>query len=507
MKFRLILMLVTCQILNLPAETASCWQKLSWSEPAVITRCYRFHFSEYPNENHLIRKLNPKEHNSFEIAIYPLSQLKSSLLELGSNPAEPSTFISYKAADSNYAARLDIQVRTGADFSSDLEDRDYSFLHHGVVIKGNLADRLFLYGDWWSGHYGSDLDYALETSPLLDSWYQYDDDREKIYHDNLRGKLLYSLPYLSVGLGRGQYQLGSSISGSIILDTQGNDYGYISLDFRIGTLLFSQLQAKLIADSTTTVSDQIEEYPEKYLAVHRLEWLPSPRFRFFLGEAVIYGNRSPDPGYLLPHVFQRVVEHNLRDRDNVLIFSGWEWQVGSGNIMYGNLIVDELKKSELFSDWWGNKYALQIGNSLQIPAWHSRVTLEFTAVRPWLYTHNQLVNKYSHDGFGLGFPAGSNLIQIATEFNTNIIANLTLDLAASFTRQGSVGNHFSLNYDSRPSDHADWLEGCIQNIYRGKFVVTWQPLAHHSLKLGYQITRTAGDPARHDLSLSYLLTY
>lgn len=507
MKFRLFLLLIACQLLNLPAETASVWQKLSWSEPAVTTRCFPFHFSEYASENRLIRKLNPKEHNTFEIAIYPLSQLKSSLLELGSYPAEPASFFRYEVSDPQYAACLNIQLRTGADFSFDLENRDYSFLHQGIIIKGNLADRLFLYGDWWSGHYGSDLDYALAASPLLDSWYQYDDDREKIYHDNLRGKLLYSLPYLNVALGRGQYQLGSSISGSIILAAQNNDYDYFSLDFRIGTFLFSQLQAKLIADSTMAVTGQIDDYPDKYLAVHRLEWLPSSRFRFFLGEAVIYGNRSPDPGYLLPHVFQRVVEHNLRDRDNVLIFSGWEWQAASGYLLYGNLMVDELKKSELFTDWWGNKYALQIGNSLQIPALYSRFTLEFTAVRPWLYTHNRLVNIYSHDGFGLGFPAGSNLIQVATEFNTSLRHNFTLDLAASFTRQGSVGNHFSLNYDSRPSDHADWLEGSIRNIYRGESVVTWQPLAHHSVKLGYQIVSTQGNTASHDLSMSYLLTY
>ncbi len=178
----------------------------------------------------------------------------------------------------------------------------------------------------------------------------------------------------------------------------------------------------------------------------------------FLGEHIVYGNRNFDLNYLLPLSFYRVIEHNLADRDNALIFGGLNFHF-SKHTFYTNFILDEFKKSEILGNWWGNKYAVQFGASFSFANYIKRFGVEITAVRPWLYTHYILENKFSHDGISLGFPDGSNLAQTAAEMEFSLRKNLSLVTHFSYTVQGSVGNSFSINYKTREKDTANWLEG------------------------------------------------
>ena len=175
---------------------------------------------------------------------------------------------------------------------------------------------------------------------------------------------------------------------------------------------------------------------------------------------------------------------------------------------YVNFILDELSKSKIFSDWLGNKYAIQLGNSYLIDRdKDSRITIEFTAVRPWLYTHKILHNKYSHDGIGLGFSDGSNLIQIAGEFNYGLSKSLIANIHSSYTKQGSLGNDFSINYETRPDDTADWLEGEKTKKVEVRTVLKWQPLTHHKVLFGHSATRISDNDIEHQLSMSYQASY
>ena len=195
----------------------------------------------------------------------------------------------------------------------------------------------------------------------------------------------------------------------------------------------------------------------------------------------------------------------------MLIFAGMNWKPIDKNLIYFNFILDELRKSEIFGDWWGNKYALQIGNSYTFDQQRNlKLSLEFTAIRPWLYTHYILHNKFSHDGKGLGFPEGSNLIQFAAEFNFDLRQNLNFNLHSSFTRQGSVGNSFSINYESRDKskdNDTHWLEGDIINKLTICPIITWQPLSHHKLKIGMNIFQFDEEDFEEEFMISYQAIY
>jgi hypothetical protein len=329
--------------------------------------------------------------------------------------------------------------------------------------------------------------------------------------DNVSGKIVYKKRYGSLIIGRGTHVIGNNIGGSVILNDACNEYGYFSgkLDFKKFSI--SLMHGTLIPDSTNVNElgePEYKDYNDKYIAVKKLDWKPNSKFHFFAGEEVIYGGRSIDPSYLLPQTFLRATEHNLRDRDNVLIFGGMNLKPATKSTLYVNFILDELSKSKIFTDWWGNKYAVQLGNSYLINKnKDTRITIEFTAVRPWLYTHKILHNKYSHDGIGLGFPDGSNLIQIAGEFNYSLQKSLSANIHSSYTKQGTLGNDFSINYETRPDDTANWLEGEKTEKIEIKTILKWQPLTHHRVLLGHSATKIDDNNIEHQFSISYQASY
>jgi hypothetical protein len=405
---------------------------------------------------------------------------------------------------------LRFSLHTGSDFAVK-GDNNYYFVFYGTKLSGYINRRLFFYGYWWAGHFAGDTDYADSTSALIDSWTQSSSDNDQIHLDNITGKITYigKGNFWSASIGRGKYEIGSNIGGSIILNNDCNDYGYFSNKFIFKELYISFLHATLIPDSTSYLEDK--KYTDKFLVIHKIGWTPNNKFELFLGEEVIYGNRNIEVSYLLPITFWRATEHNIADRDNVLIFAGMNWKPINNNLIYSNFILDELRKSEIFGDWWGNKYALQMGNSYTFDQQRNlKLSLEFTAIRPWLYTHYILHNKFSHDRIGLGFPEGSNLIQFATEFNIDLRQNLNFNLHSAFTRQGSVGNSFSINYESRDKskdNDTHWLEGEITNKLSLCPVITWQPLAHHHLKIGLSSTQTEEEDMENEIFISYQAIY
>ncbi len=511
------------------------YRNISWNTPEVTSNNQVLILEKNLDESKLFYlpvKKERSDSSSFSFALSSLLDFKSSVTNFFSKD-DSSYFLLYHTPDfhfkktknfgypksSLYSYRypssiplkslLRFSLLTGCDFVCSEKD-NYYFVHYGTKLSGYVKQRLFFYGYWWAGHFSGDTDYA-RTSKLIDSWYQKSDDDKQIYLDNSTGKITYigRGNFWSLSLGRGKYEVGSNIGGSIILNDVCNDYGYFSSKFNFKSLSISFLHASLIPDSTS--SDNTNDYTDKYLVIHKIDWKPNTRFHFFLGESVIYGDRSISPSYLLPHVFLRPIEHNLRNRDNVLIFTGINWKPIPKNIIYFNFILDELKKSEILGDWWGNKYALQIGNSYTFNRENTiKLTLEFTAVRPWIYTHNIMHNKFSHDDIGLGFPEGSNLIQFAGEFNFDIRKNLNFNIHSSLTRQGSIGNNFSINYDTRDEskdNDTHWLEGDITNKLTICPVITWQPLAHHKLKFGMNISQIDDEDFEKEVIISYQAIY
>lgn len=500
-------------------------QNISWNEPE-LRGLNQISFLQ-KNEEKITSyplALESVDTSQFFFSLHSWHNFKLALRDFMANTQpEDRTFLQYyspgssKSADGIHSdlhspafpplSYFKLSLYTGIDLVSDTDD-SYYFYYFGSHLSGTINRKLDFYADWWKGHFSGDLPYA-GSSQLLDCWTQTNSDSTELYLDNVKGRIQYRIsPWWTAAVGRGKYQIGNNIGGSIILNDHANDYGYVSTKFRFRDFGLSFLHAALVADST---KGGYKDYPDKYLATHQFHWQVHDKLELFLGEHLIYGDRSMDLNYLLPLSFWRITEHNLYDRDNVLIFAGANWRVFNSHLAYFNVVIDELSTGELLHNWWGNKYAVQTGYSYRCPRQRdNRLTLEFTAIRPWLYTHKYIHTKFSQSGRSLGFPAGSNLIQFAAELNYHILSNLSLNLHGSFTRQGSVGNDFSINYENRDKslDNAThWLEGEIENTIASSFICNWDPLTHHGFKLALVLTQAAENDMTQEIFFSYQARY
>ncbi len=415
---------------------------------------------------------------------------------------------------------LMIRILGGFDYNQNSNEH-YFFVYKGLRLQSQITKNISINGYWWAGQFRGDKNY-YNKSPLIDGYYQ--PDKEVVYLDNLQGSLRYDVSNVHVSLGRGKFQEGDNISGSIILNNAANDYGYLSGQLEFGTLSLSYLHCALTPDSSEVVYYQpdgpgsVDSYRvDKFLVMHKLDWNPRTNFMGFLGEEIVYGNRSLDLNYLIPPVFWRIIEHNLEDRDNVLIFGGLKWGITPHITFYQNTLFDEYTQSKILTDWWGSKYAVQAGLSYQFHNRFtnqdddliSRVTMEATAVRPWTYTHFIKWNKFSNDNIAMGYPVGSNCINYSFETDYPITNRIFIAVNASYSRQGSEGNKFDLNtadplvIPDQLHTKTRWLAGTIADTKRLKIMAEWKPLAHHFIRLGTTLSQINEMDWTKDLTLSY----
>lgn len=518
---RIFLVFITSLLVSTLASQVC---ELKWNRPWLVSENHLSMLELVPDEDQIFLpelQQQQKQDSAFSFAFSTVSKFRTSLRNFFSR-SDDSSLLYYRSQDiylsdqlsSNLPAAgipkssmLKFSLLTGIDWVT-RENKDYNLVYYGTRLSGYISQRLFLSSEWWAGHFSGALQEA-ETSTLIDSWTNLSDAETELYLDNISGRLTYrgKGDDWSLSLGRGRHQIGSNLGGSIILNDASNEYGYLSSKLVFKDVYFSYLHGHLIPDSTTI--NNLKKVADKYIAIHKIGWTPSANFEIFAGEEIIYANRSLDLSYLVPHIFWRATEHNLSDRDNAMIFLGANYKPQKNLLLYFNFLLDELKKSEILGNWWGNKYALQIGSSCIFdPARSGRVSLELTAVRPWVYTHYLLENRFSHDDVSLGFPGGSNLIQYTAELNYDLLAGLNFNTQTYYRRQGSVGNSFTINYYDRPSDQADWLEGKISDSVMIRPVITWQILAHHTIKAGYSwhYNRNA-DTSDAEIYLSYQAVY
>jgi len=457
-------------IIFLFSGLASNELNLSWNRLAVDSKIETSFLEKNADEEKIYTDIFSNNESNFALATW--QDFTISFIQFLSQQDDHNFWNSHSES-----FHLAGSVFTGYDYVSPDNNDSYSFTYYGMKLHGHLHKNLIFYSHFWKGHYSGNPSYAKLNSVMHDSWTQDSDDDSQTYLDNMTGKIQLNSAYGSYAAGRGKHEIGSNIGGSVILSDNCNDYGYLSASIPFGNFQVKLMHASLVADSTYTET----EVSDKYLVTHTLDWNPSKEVHLFLGEHVVYGNRAIDPSYLLPVSIFRITEHNQNDRDNVLIFMGADWQK-SKFTTYFNFIFDELSQSKIFTDSWLNKYAVQTGGSFKFM--NHRIGAEFTAVRPWIYTHKYGRTIFSNNNRALGFAEGGNLIQYAAELNLQIRKNLHIDTNAAFIRQGSVGNDFSENYENRPSDEAAWLEGDISNRIKLKSAVTWQALAHHKVILG-----------------------
>lgn len=362
----------------------------------------------------------------------------------------------------------------------------YNFYLRKGVVGGNdstlavLNDPRLLYNFKFVENNPTDSERSFD---FIDGYVKY----ETTPQDNMR---------ISVQLGREKLLYGYSYTDPLALGGAHPNMDFIKLKFDYGIAHFSSITASTVGPYNVVRDSNYT----KFIAFNSLRFSIPDLFDIGIGESVVY-SRGIDIGYLTPFIFYKFVEHSLQDRDNGTLFFDIQTHFIRNLQFQGTFFMDESLFGGLSEfNKQSNKVAFQMGSMWTEPAGLKDVSLalQYTYIRPYVYTHFNPKNTYTSFGQVLGNPIGPNADQIFSRVTYDFSDWLSLSLEYQHTRKGeniydangdlvlNVGG--SANQTFRPgidSDTANFLAGNRVNTDVAQVSLRVEPIRNFVFDINY----------------------
>jgi len=221
-------------------------------------------------------------------------------------------------------------------------------------------------------------------------------------------------------------------------------------------------------------------YGSKYMATHFLSWNVSKKLNVGFFESVLWtnnNNRGFDVNYLNPIIFYRAIEFSSGSRaGNALIGLSGKYKLSSKANIYGQLIIDEFSTKDMFGSEksWKNKLGFQLGakyyNAFKVK--NLLLQAEYNQVRPYTYSHDELLLNYGHNNQSMAHLWGANFREFIGIAHYNYkrwygMAKLIYGQRGLDKGDGvSYGGDIFVSYDLRPTDNGiSLLQGNKTNVF------------------------------------------
>jgi len=303
----------------------------------------------------------------------------------------------------------------------------------GAEIRGMIDNKIYFYTSVLENqaHFYNYLETRIKNFRAI-SGQSFFKDFESGVIDNLEGHdYLNAQAYVganitksvAVEFGHCRHFIGNGIR-SLLLSDYATNYFYLKFNTRIWKFHYQNVFAELSPiSSRQNPGDRV--LPKKYMANHYLSFRPNDNFEIGIFEAVVFSRENQfEFQYLNPVILYRTVEQFLDSPDNALIGLNGKWNIKNRFQIYGQIMLDEFKLSEIRSGngWWANKYGIQAGlKYINVGGVdHLDAQLEYNSVRPFTYAHRDSLTSfpafanasYSHYNQPLAHPLGANFNEV-----------------------------------------------------------------------------------------------
>jgi hypothetical protein len=370
----------------------------------------------------------------------------------------------------------------------------------GVAFEGTIDQRLGFYG------------FLTDNQQAVPGWVQQRTRRDRIVpHEGYwkdfktvggsaydfftaRGGITYAATkHINVQFAHDRNFIGNGYR-SLILSDYSAPYFFLKLNTRVWKFNYQNVFAELTGGRTYNSAGSPTDslFPKKYLALHHLSLDVTDNFNIGVFESEVSGGpgRGLELQYLNPVIFYRAIEQQVGSTDNALLGLDFKWNIKHRAQLYGQLVLDEFKLSEIRAGngWWANKQAIQLGGKLLDVAGvrNLDLQLEFNFIRPFTYQHESQYTNYQHYQQPLAHPMGANLTELLGILSYQPLPRLNLVAKAFYTVQGvdaqapsatsNYGSNVLLSYNTRPMDFGYRVgTGDKNRLLHADFTATYQP--------------------------------
>lgn len=451
------------------------------------------------------KQLQQKLHVFSSIESQLLDQLKSDFSnELNITPSEPH-LITYSEKNSRFfldaLASQAIISKRGDQYHP---EKLLSETTLGAILRGNLGKTIGFYADAQNTITRGEEDVqeedenfkASQGTPVIVSG-------ANIIRDQAIAYLVFEKPWLRIQAGRQRQRWGPAYRGNLAISENMAPADMIHLSTRMKNFAFSSFHAFLRDDLGA-----------KYLAAHRLDIKIIPGFMLGLCETLIYAGRDVEPAYLNPLMPYHVAEHHLGDRDNNAMSIDATLTLIPAATLYGEFFIDDMTTTKSLTRYYGNKFAFTVGGLYTDPLGfkNTNIRLEYSRVEPYVYTHWDSLNIYTHAGASIGHWLLPNSDVLFAQFAQRLSRDIKIRCSWQHIRHGK-GKRSTL---SRPEtgESKSFLQGIKETKHFLTFKVTNQIRRDFYVSLSYTYSksknlnniygkRSVNHLARFELSLNY----
>ncbi|MEW6703073.1 MAG: hypothetical protein AB1298_10205, partial [Bacteroidota bacterium] len=311
----------------------------------------------------------------------------------------------------------------------------------GFRMRGTLFDKLGYSLTVQKGGVSGSLNFAPTLDPRLKYNFKFLENIENISnYDFTEGYLrYYTEPVkemeLSFQIGREKIKFGYGYGSRLVLSGDHPVLDFFKINFDYGIFNFTSVFASTVGEFSTERAQNFT----KYIAMNRFKLRFKNLFEFGLGENVIYSGRGIDLAYLNPFAFYKFEEMSLQDRDNGALWLDFQTRFIKNLELQGTFFLDDNPLGNLqdLSNYI-NKTGYQVGMFWYSPFSISDLTivLEYTRIRPYVYSHTNPKNTYTAFGQLLGHRIGPNSDEIFTRAAYNINEWIRFNFEYQYIRHG-----------------------------------------------------------------------
>ncbi len=355
-----------------------------------------------------------------------------------------------------------------------------------ILIRGGLGKNITFHMNAFRFRKTWNPDFPDTLYEQRGVWGMYQPDSLYTF-DNTYSSIAFHHKFFDIGLYRQPVLWGNSFYNNLTLSNNSPAFSYIGLSSKFKGINLTYIHATLLNDSAS-VRGALKETrnQQKYFAGHRIDIsLFKGTTNIGLTDIVIYGSRNTELSYLIPVNFFWTIGHNLYDRDNSLLSMDLKTTFLKNFTFYGSVLIDELRFGELGKKWWANKHILQGGIrwSTYVVSLPVDIQAEFTAARPWTYTHKTLTTNYTNNALCLGFPYGPNSQLLFLRGDTYFSRRTHLSIEFHNLKHGidEPGKYWGgdpttsyLQRDTTYNHSTKWLMGKIKTTQRVKVEASYE---------------------------------
>ena len=376
------------------------------------------------------------------------------------------------------------------------EDTEIFRRSHGIQFRGAFRDRIGFYFRFRDHVERGNGPYKKRDQLLVDRWGYVGPllGGNETYYDITDAYLTFGFSGMEFLLGKDKVAWGSSDTDGLLLSGSAPSYS----QFRLKTELFEKVRFTYVIGSLHAWEAPVDTLyktdndwtrirrAEKWLAAHRLEYMPWNWLVLAVNESVIWGDRGLDFSYLNPLNLYYSAEHDGGDQDNVLWSGDLTLRIRGYGLLYGELLIDDLSLSTLGEGNPGNKLGIIAGGKLLQTGVDGLTSgIEYIRLEPYVYTHFFAVNRYTTWTSKLGANIAANSDRLRWWMRYRPLRNLEFNTKVDLSRSGSVGSDPD---DSIERDHSGtvyFLDGNPQSWVNTDISLMWEPMTKFTIRTGW----------------------